>query len=102
MRLLPGTRTVIFLGWRHVDCVVQPTVPIRRHARRLGKAVVDDPAPLEAERWVDLAALGSEVAVARLVLAHELAITPGPELRAERLAVPPGEKAREEIFDRHR
>src|SRR5262249_54307346 len=79
----------------HVDGVVQPAVPGWRHGRGFRGAVVDHPAPLEVQRRVDLAALGAVVAVAELVLAHELAEAPSPQLRAEGLAIPPGEEAQQ-------
>src|SRR5262249_37950608 len=50
------------------------------------------PAPLEAERRIDLAALGAIIGVALLVLADPFAKPPRPQLRAEGLAVPPGEE----------
>ena len=52
---------------RHRRCD-EPAMPGRRHAGRLGIAVIDHPAPLEAERRIDLAPLGAEIAVALLVL----------------------------------
>src|SRR5262249_23259925 len=96
MRLLPRSRLVLLLGRRHVDGVMQPAVPRRRHARSLGLAVVDHPAPLHSERAVDLAAAGAEITVAELVLPNPPAIEPSPELGAERLPVPPGEKSKKE------
>src|SRR5690348_2797238 len=82
--------------------MVHPAVPRRPDRRGLCIPVVDDPAPLEAERLVDLAALGAVVAVAELVLADELAVAMGPELRPEGLVVPPGEEPGEKSRDFHR
>src|SRR6202158_4267586 len=98
VRLLPLARLVVLLGRRHVDGVVQPAVPRRRHARGLGDAAIDHPAPLEAEARIDLAAARAVVAVAEFVLADELAVEPSPQLRTEGLAVPPGEKAEPKRF----
>src|SRR5712691_10784960 len=82
--------------------MVHPAVPRRRDGRGFGGAVVGHPAPLEAERRIDLAALGAVIAVGELVLADELAIERGPKLRAKSLTVPPGEKAQEKGFHRSR
>src|SRR5262247_1234414 len=98
VRLLPRVRAVLLGGRRYVDRVMQPAVPTRRHARSLGIAVIDHPAPLEAKRLVDLAAARAVVVVAVFVLADELAIEPRPQLRAERLTVPPGEEAQQQGF----
>src|SRR5207237_9028777 len=75
-------------------------VPGRRHHRRLGETFIDHPAPLHVERGVDLAVARAVVAVAELVAADLFAIKPRPELRAEGLAVPPGEEAQEKNFHR--
>src|SRR6185503_4901527 len=101
VRLLPGPGLVRFLGRRRVHRMVHPAVPGRTDLRGFRLIVVDHPAALEAERRIDLAALGAVVAVAEFILADELAVKRGPHLRAERLAVPPGEEAREEGFDFH-
>src|SRR5262249_30308955 len=98
VRLLPRVRAVLLGGRRYVDRMMQPAVPARRHARSLGIAVVDHPAPLEAERLVDLAAARAVVAVSVFVLADELALEPRPPLRAGPLAVPPGEEAQPQGF----
>src|SRR5712692_5747433 len=98
VRLLPLARRVVLLRGRHVDRVVQPAVPGRRHARGFGEAVIDHPAPLEAQARIDLAATRAVVAVAEFVLADELAVEPGPQLRAEGLAVPPSKEFEKEIF----
>ena len=62
--------------------------------------VIDHPAPLEAERRIDLAALGPVIAVAELVLADEFAVEPRPQLGAESLAVPPSEHPQQEVLHR--
>src|SRR3954447_17696161 len=98
---LPRPRLVSFLGRRRVHDVMHPAVPRRADHRSLGVITIDDPAPLEAEGRIDLAALRSVIPVAELILADELAITERPQLRAEGLAVPPGEDAREECGDFH-
>src|SRR5262249_39081624 len=85
------TRFVAILCRRDVDGVVQPAVPRRRHAGGFGIAVIDHPAPLEAERRIDRAAAGPVVAIAALIGTDQVAEPPGPELGAAGLAVPPGE-----------
>jgi cyclohexyl-isocyanide hydratase len=67
MRLFPFARGVGFVRRRHVDGMVQPAVPGGGHRGRLGIAIVQHPSPLEAERRVDLAALGADIAVADFV-----------------------------------
>src|SRR4051794_9980599 len=98
VRLFPLARLVVELGRRHVDDVMHPAVPARRNAACLGKPIIDHPAPLEAERRVDLSAAGAVVAVALLVLADQLAVPAGPELGAKGLAIPPGEELEKELF----
>src|SRR5437667_3576681 len=99
VRLLPGPGLHNLLGRRHVDGVMQPAMPARRHLRGLRIAVVDHPAALEPERRVDLAAAGSVIAIAELVGPDRFAIGPGPQLGPERGAVPPGEEAQQEGLD---
>src|SRR5690348_252095 len=91
VRLFPLARLVFVLGRRHVDRVMYPAVPGRRNPACFGGAVIDHPSPLEMQRRIDRTALGAVVTVALLVLAHQLAKPPGPQLGAEGLAVPPGE-----------
>src|ERR1700730_10151125 len=67
VRLPPRTRRDLVQRRRHVDGVVQPAMPRRRYGRGFGHAVVDHPAPLEAERTVYLAALGAVIAIAEFV-----------------------------------
>src|SRR5690348_12030666 len=98
MRLLPLARGVGRLGRRQVDGVMHPAMPGRRNPRRLGQAVIDHPAPLEAERRIDLAADGAVIAVALLVRADQFAEPPGPQLRAKGLAAPPGEELEKKLF----
>src|SRR4051794_2424683 len=95
MRLLPFARRVAFFGRRDIDGVMNPAVPFRRYPGRLGIAVIDHPAPLEAEGRIDLAALGAIVGVTLLVLADQFAEPPGPQLRAEGLPAPPCEEFEE-------
>src|SRR5947209_7823706 len=99
VRLLPGPSLHNLLGRRHVDGVMQPPMPARRHLRGLRVAVVDHPAALEPERRIDLAAAGSVIAIAELVGPDRFAIGPGPQLGPERGAVPPGEEAQQEGLD---
>src|SRR6202167_3093885 len=77
---------------------MDPAMPGRRDAGGLGIAVIDHPAPLEAERGVDLAALGAEIAIALLVFADQFAEPPGPQLRPEGLATPPREDFEKKQF----
>ena len=92
MRLLPLARRVALFGRRDIDGVMDPAVPVRRYLGRLGIAVIDHPAPLEAERRVDLAALGAIVGVALLVVTDQFAEPPRPQLCAKGLAAPPCKK----------
>src|SRR6476469_6140425 len=92
MRLFPFARLIALFARRDVDGVMQPAVPGRRHARCFRIAVIDHPAPLEAERRIDLAPPGTEITVALFVHANQFAEPPGPQLRAKSLAVPPCEQ----------
>src|SRR5207237_3022023 len=83
-----------------MDGLMKPAMPGRRPPRRLGITVIDHPAPLEAERRIDRAALGAEIAVALLVGAHQFTEPPGPQLGAEGLAVPPCEELEQKQFHR--
>ena len=76
--------------------MVQPAVPAGRRHRGFREAVVDHPAPLEAQRRIDLAAARAVIGVAELVVADQLAVAAGVEQRVERRAVPPGEESQEE------
>ena len=68
VRLLPGMLPRFVLRWWHINCMVQPPEPARRHSRWLCNTGIDDPAPFEVQRRVDLAALGSIIPVAEFVL----------------------------------
>src|SRR5271166_6716517 len=98
MRQLPRMGLIVFRGRGRIDGVMQPAVPAGRRHRGLGEAVVDDPAPLEAKRWVDLAAPAAIIGVAELIVANQLAVKAGVEQRVEGRAVPPGEPAQEKLF----
>jgi hypothetical protein len=100
MRLLPVARSVFLFGGRDVDGVVQPAVPAGRDRRGLDRAVIDDPATLDAEGLVLGATLGAVIDVAELVLADLLAEAPGVEARAEGLAVPPSEDLKQGLVHR--
>src|SRR3954469_24491703 len=63
MRFPPWQWRDLLLRRRHVDGMMQPAVPRRRHGRGFAKAVVGHPAPLEAEGGVDLTALGSIILI---------------------------------------
>src|SRR5882672_8596774 len=82
MRLPPGARNDLLLGRWNVHGMVEPAMPRRRNLRSLSHSIVDHPAALETEVRVDLAAARAEIAIAELVLADELAIEAGPDLRA--------------------
>src|SRR6266480_1944470 len=98
MRLFPLARAVALVGRRHIDGVMQPAMPGRRDAGRLGQAVINHPAPLEAECRVDLAAAATVIAVALLVLADQFTEPPGPQLRTKGLAVPPRKQLKQKLF----
>src|SRR5438445_8994213 len=72
--------------------MMNPAMPTRRDRRGFGIVAIDDPAAGAAFR-IDTALI---IDVAGLVLADLLAETPGMEARAQRLAVPPGEKLQQE------
>ena len=91
VRLLPGMLPRFVLRWWHINCMMQPPEPARRHSRWLCNTGIDDPAPFEVQRRVDLAALGSIIPVAEVVLPDRLAMQRGPQLGAEGLAIPPCE-----------
>src|SRR5665213_3395189 len=100
MRLFPGVRPGLILRRRHVHGVMQPAMPTRRHRGRFRDTIVDYPAPFKAKRRIDFATLGPVIAIAEFVLADKRTIEPRPPLRAESLAVPPGEHTQQENFHR--
>lgn len=102
MRLPPGSRRNLVLRRRHIDDIVQPRVPRRRHARGLDHAVIDHPTAIVAERRTYSPALLPIIAITELVLTDELAMARGPELGPEGLVIPPAEHAREEGLEIHR
>src|SRR6185312_7823164 len=73
-------------------------VPGGGNGRSLRDTAVDHPSPLETKRRIDLAALGTVIAIGEFVLADKLAVERGPRQRAEGRAVPPGEEAQEKSF----
>src|SRR6478735_9381116 len=94
MRLLPVARLVVFLRRRNVDAVMHPAMPAGRNARGFCNAVINHPTPRAAFR------IGAAfiVDVARLILTDALAVPPGMETRAKRLAVPPSEELDDKVF----
>ena len=100
MRFLPIIRPIILLRRRHVHGVMHPAMPGRRDSGSFSVAVVDHPAALEAEAWIDRAVLGSIIAIAGLIFTHQFAVAARPEQRAESGAVPPGEEKLQEAFHR--
>src|SRR6185437_1660189 len=102
MRYLPGAHLVSLLRRRHVDGLMQPTVPTRRRHRGFRHAVIDDPAALEAEPGIDGAALAAVIGIAEFVMADEFAMDTGIAQRVERRAVPPSEHPQQIQLDRHR
>src|SRR5271165_997896 len=101
MRQLPWVRLVVFRRRRRVDRVMEPAVPARRGHRGFGDAIIDHPAPLEAERRIDRSAARAVIGVAELIVTDEFALTPRIEERVEGRAVPPGEEPQEKVFDLH-
>src|ERR1700756_2241634 len=86
MRLLPGIMRPLTGFRRRVDGVMQPGMPLRRHARGLDLAVIDDPASLPARHATAANQLSVTllpvVAVAELVGADQLALPPREQPRA--------------------
>src|SRR5271155_44285 len=77
-RLFPAVGPHLFLRRRHIDGVMKPAVPARRHHRRFGNAIIDHPTPLKPECRIDLAVFRSVISIAEFILADELAVAPGP------------------------
>src|SRR6266567_7489718 len=98
VRLPPRPWRNVFLRRQGINGVVQPAMPGRWHDRSLRGAAVNHPASLESEPRIDLAAPRAVIAVAELVLAHELAVERGPQQRAEGRPIPPGKEAQEKHF----
>src|SRR5947209_17399096 len=84
--LLPIAHRPVARAWRHVDHVVQPGMPLGRHLRGLGLAVIEHPAPdlLGVARTLLL-----EIAVAEGVLADRGAAPPREQPGSERHALRP-------------
>src|SRR5581483_3292883 len=89
MRLLPRPGLVALLGWRGIDHVVQPTVPLGRHLGGFRELLVDDPAPRHTQR-PDAPAL-NVVAVPGLVRTDELASQRRVNAVGPGIAAPPAE-----------
>src|ERR1700739_2102103 len=100
MWLLPRMRPRPIQRRRHVNGVMQPAEPAGRHLGSFGNPIVDDPASLDPERRVDLAAFGAKIAVAEFVVADVFAVKRRPQLGAKRLAIPPGEYAQQKGLHR--
>src|SRR5690349_20085986 len=96
VRFLPCTGFVIFVCRRHVDGVMKPSMPGWRHVGRLRVAIINDPTPFHEKRPVDLAAAGPVIAIPEFIFADKLPVEPRPQLRAERVPVPPGKDQLEE------
>src|SRR3546814_17956973 len=92
MRLFPALRLNRGILGKHIGGAVQPSMPFGRHARRLGRAVVDHPAPP--------ALLGLIIDIALRILPDAAAEPAGMELRAECRPIPPGEYALQESHAR--
>src|SRR3546814_14172634 len=88
MRLFPALRLNRGILGKHIGGAVQPSMPFGRHARRLGRAVVDHPAPP--------ALLGLIIDIALRILPEAAAEPAGLELRAECRPLPPGEYSPQE------
>src|SRR5262249_13794075 len=79
--LLPGIARQAALRRRFMDGVVQPAVPVGRHARGLGLAVVDHPALAPPAGDCALVLI---VAIALIVAADQLAAHFGEQPSAQR------------------
>src|SRR5215472_1798577 len=87
MLLLPGIfRLGLARRRRRVDGMMQPAMPLRRHARGFGDAVIEHPAPLAARHAAAFderaAGLLAVIAVAELIGADQLSLEPGVKSRA--------------------
>jgi len=91
MRLFPRPGLIVFVRGRFVGDEVNPGMPLGWDLRGLRDRLVDDP----AARAVPLLV----VDIAEPVLADTLALPPGVEPRAQRVAVPPREQVAEESHD---
>src|SRR4029450_333413 len=78
--LLPIVWTIAFARGRHIDRVMKPRMPRRRHLRRLRQGAVDAPAPWAVALLV--------IDVAQSVLSHAFTFAPGKHARADRVAGP--------------
>src|SRR6185312_1836964 len=84
VRLLPGPGRLV--AARHdIGRAMQPGIPLRRHLRGLGLALIEDPAALQAHRARILAAV---IAIAEGIGADRLASQPGIEPGTDRHLVP--------------
>src|SRR3546814_15548736 len=81
MRLFPALRLNRGILGKHIGGAVQPSMPFGRHARRLGRAVVDHPAPP--------ALLGLIIDIALPILPYAAAEPTGMEQRAGVRPIPP-------------
>src|SRR5260221_12470981 len=86
MLLLPGIMRPLAGLRRRIDGVVEPGMPLRRHARRLDLAIIKHPAPLAAPHAAAAnqlpATLLPVVSIAELVGAGQLAPPPWEQPRA--------------------
>src|SRR5437868_15446755 len=98
VRLLPFARYIILFGRRYVHGVVDPAMPVRRDRAGFGIAVVNHPAALEAQRRIDLAALGAVIFVALLVGTDQFAESRRPQVRPEGRPAPPREEFQQKLF----
>src|SRR6056297_4143942 len=93
MRLFPRLARQRLFRRHLVERVMQPAMPIRAHAARLGFAVEDHPPLLAIARDIE--------AIALIVLAHLHALAPSVELSVERLPVPPCDRPQKGVENAH-
>ncbi len=95
---LPFAGNIRFLGWRDIDSVMQPSIPPGRYAGSLDRTFINNPAALMPQSRIRFAATRAIISVAEFVLTNQLALSRREKPRANRLAIPPREELKKEVF----